>query len=94
MCHGTLHTVVNALRHVLPGIAISMSWLIYNVTGDRKPDDWGGGGVICVSHGFRMVCIYLSCYFLPCVCLAASDTAAALGGCASVPKCLHIVTDS
>ena len=46
MCHGMLHTVVNALRHVLPGIAISMSWLIYNVTGDRKPDD--GGGVLFV----------------------------------------------
>ena len=44
MCHGMLHTVVNALRHVLPGIAISMSWLIYNVTGDRKPDDREGGG--------------------------------------------------
>ena len=43
MCHGTLHTVVNALQHVLPGIAISMSWLIYNVTGYRKPDDRGGG---------------------------------------------------
>ena len=46
MCHGTLHTVVNALQHVLPGIAISMSWLIYNVTGYRKPDDPGGGGVL------------------------------------------------
>ena len=49
MCHGTLHTVVNALQHVLPGIAISMSLLIYNVTGYRKPDDRGGGGCYLVE---------------------------------------------
>ena len=58
MCHGMPHTVVNVLRHVLPGIAISMSWLICKVTGNRKPDQRGGGGVICVSHGFRVVYIY------------------------------------
>ena len=43
MCLGTPHTVVNVLGPVLPGIAISMSWLRYNVTVHRKPDDRGGG---------------------------------------------------
>ena len=35
MCLGMPHTMVHVLRHVLPGIAISMSWLIYNVTVHR-----------------------------------------------------------
>ena len=52
-----------------------------------------GGGGDWLSRGFCMVCIYLNCYFFPCVSLAARDTAATLGGCASVPKCLHVVTD-
>ena len=49
MACSTQYTVVNALQHVLPGIAISMSWLTYNVTGYRKTDDRGGGGCYLVE---------------------------------------------
>ena len=54
----------------------------------------GGGGCYLVEPRILYGMHISELLFFPCVSLAASDTAATLGGCASVPKCLHVVTDS